>query len=201
MVRVMLGLKPEFARRLGGTSPHNSPGYICGIALGPQGAMVFSRTRRTRVRKYDLDGEYLETILPPSANLPPEKLEGMGYVEYEPGKFAVHGPVARETVADRGDIFGLEEEQPGKLLHIVAGVNARDVQFVAGILDSLPDLLTAVIHPLVVCCHFLPHKFSRLIRFTMTLQMMSFSVGLLSAINNVSATRALSARRLPPSAR
>jgi len=45
------------------------------------------------------------------------------------------------------------------------------------------------------------YRFSRLMRFTTTLQIVSFSAGLLSAMSRVRATKALSANRLEPSLR
>ncbi len=103
-VRVMLGLKPEFDKRLGGTSPHNIPGYVWGIAIGPDGAYVFGQGtsghgHRT-LRKFNLDGAYVGTLIPPPANLPESKLAGLSYVEYEPGKRALHGADITELSRD-----------------------------------------------------------------------------------------------------
>lgn len=117
-VRVMLGLKPVFDKRLGGRSPHNLPGYVCGIAVGPEGAVVLSKYWRLHARKFDLDGEYLMSLWPPPANLPESKLAGMGYVEYEPGRKALQSPELYDTVSDRGWMFwgadhgGLGDVQP-----------------------------------------------------------------------------------------
>jgi hypothetical protein len=41
-VRVMLGLKPTFDKRLGGTSPYDIPARIQGIAVDEDGVYVFS---------------------------------------------------------------------------------------------------------------------------------------------------------------
>ncbi len=94
-VRVMLGLKPTWDKRLGGTSPKNMPGYVWGIAAGPDGAYVFSKGGGTHgrlvLRKFDHDGDYVMSMIPPAANMPWEKLEGMAYVEYEPGAKSLLG--------------------------------------------------------------------------------------------------------------
>jgi hypothetical protein len=57
------------------------------------------------LRKFDREGKYLGVLYPPPANMPESRLEGMGYVEYEPGKRAVHGPNIYESVANRGHIM------------------------------------------------------------------------------------------------
>jgi hypothetical protein len=102
----MLGLKPEFDKRLGGSSPKNFPGFVGGIAIGPDGGYVLIKgpgaKGHTKIRHFDHDGKYVKCVAPPPANMPHEKLTGLGYVEYEPGKRAVHGPVAYQTTADRG---------------------------------------------------------------------------------------------------
>jgi len=94
-VRVMLGLKPVFDKLLGGSSPHNLPGYVAGMAAFPEGIIVFVRgmgqAAHITVRHFDRDGEYVRTVFPPPANLPQEKLGGMTWIEYEPGKKALHG--------------------------------------------------------------------------------------------------------------
>jgi hypothetical protein len=64
-VRVMLGLKPVFDKRLGGTSGKSMPGYVAGIALGPDGAYVFAQGTSSKshgvIRKFDHDGNYVIT--------------------------------------------------------------------------------------------------------------------------------------------
>lgn len=96
-IKVSLGLKPIFEKLLGGTSPKNIPGIVFGIVVGPDGGYVFSKGGGafgvTRIRKFDRDGGYVQALTPPPTSLPESKLGGMGYVEYEPGKRAVHGPV------------------------------------------------------------------------------------------------------------
>jgi hypothetical protein len=138
-MRVMLGLKPEFDKRLGGTSPHNLPGYACGIAVGPEGAMVFSLARRIRIRAYDHDGEYLRSVLPPPADLPEEQYAGMGFVEYEPGKKALHGPEARETVASLGNLVQLNGDGWGNAQPAMHGGRAY-------LLTSTPRLAPTLLH-------------------------------------------------------
>jgi hypothetical protein len=105
-VRVMLGLKPEFEKLLGGCSGKNLPGYVVGIAIGPRGAYVFTfgtggKSCSAAIRRFDHDGNYVSSLIPPPANMSEEKLKGLAYVEYEPGKRTVHGPDIYETVADR----------------------------------------------------------------------------------------------------
>ncbi len=93
--RIRLGLKPVFDKRLGGTSGKNIPGMILGIAAGPDGVYVFNQPglfAHTTIRKFDHDGDYVCSLTPPPKDLPESKLAGMGYVEYEKGKKAIHGP-------------------------------------------------------------------------------------------------------------
>ncbi len=95
-VRVRLGLKPVFDKRLGGSSPRNLPGYVSGLAVGPDGVIIICRGlwsgfSHATIRKFDREGKYVGVLVPPPSDLPEEKLAGMGYVEYEPGKRAVHG--------------------------------------------------------------------------------------------------------------
>ncbi len=101
-VRVMLGLKPEFDKCLGDTNPKNLPGYVFGIAAAPDGVYVLSRGAGSKghgvVRKFDHDGNYAAAICPPPADIPVEKLKGLCYVEYEPGKRALHGPNLHDSV-------------------------------------------------------------------------------------------------------
>jgi hypothetical protein len=95
-VKVSLGLKPEFDRLLGPTSPKALPGYVWGIAADKDGVYVFNmgvQRGHVNCRRFDHDAKYVGTLWPPSANLPPEKLGGMGYVEYAPGKRAVQAPI------------------------------------------------------------------------------------------------------------
>ncbi len=94
-VRVRLGLKPTFDKRIGGASGHNLPGYVWGIAIGPDAAYVFGHGTKGHghrtLRKFDRDGGYVQSLMPPPANLLESKLGGLSYVEYEKGKRAVHG--------------------------------------------------------------------------------------------------------------
>jgi len=95
-VRVMLGLNPVFDKLLGCTHPKNLPGFVWGMTADKDGVYVIvnglGRGHYT-CRQFDHDANYVKTVYPPPANLPPEKLGGMGYVEYEPGKRAVHAPI------------------------------------------------------------------------------------------------------------
>lgn len=93
-VRVMLGLKPEFDKRLGGTSGNNLPGFVWGLAIGEDGAYVFvhgNHRGHLFIRKFDHDGKYIHSLAPPPANLPESKMNGRAFIEYEPGKRAPHG--------------------------------------------------------------------------------------------------------------
>ncbi|MBM4038429.1 MAG: hypothetical protein FJ290_07935 [Planctomycetes bacterium] len=95
-VRVMLGLKPEFDKLLGPTDPKALPGHIWGIAADADGVYVFVASGgRTHIscRQFDHDAKYVKEVYPPPAALPPEKLGGMGYIEYEPGRRAIQAPI------------------------------------------------------------------------------------------------------------
>jgi hypothetical protein len=100
-VRVMLGLKPEFDKRLGGTSAKNLPGGVGGLAAGPDGVYVFMMPgmfSHGSIRKFDHDGNYVHSLTPPPADLPENKLGGMGFVEYESGKRAMLGPDLTDSI-------------------------------------------------------------------------------------------------------
>jgi len=105
-VRVMLGLKPEFDKLLGDAGPTSIPGYVWGLACDPQGVYVFYKGPGSHghvgLRKYDREGHYLATLVPPAANLPEEKLAGWSYVEYEPGRKAVQGVDGHDSFARDG---------------------------------------------------------------------------------------------------
>lgn len=95
-VKVALGLKPEFDKFVGSTHPKNLAGYVWGLAASPEGVFVFIAGRgegHITCRKFDHDARYMATVWPPPAGLPPEKLGGMGYIEYEPGKKALQAPL------------------------------------------------------------------------------------------------------------
>ncbi len=104
--QIRLGLKPVFDKRLGGTSGKNIPGYIFGIAIGPDGAYVFIKGygshSHVTIRKHDRDGNYLVSLTPPSVRMDQSKLNGLSFVEYEEGKRAVHGVDRHETIARDG---------------------------------------------------------------------------------------------------
>ncbi len=102
-VRVMLGLKPEFDKRLGGTSSYNIPGYVWGLAVNEEAAYVFVLGHHIGLRKYDREGRYLRSLLPPPADLPAGKLGGLTFIEHEPGARALHGPDINATVWGYGD--------------------------------------------------------------------------------------------------
>ncbi len=94
-VRVSLGLKPEFDQLLGTGTPYNLPGVVNAVTASPQGVYVFvygigSRGHYT-IREFDHDGRYVKTVFPPPANLLQERLGGLWFVEYEPGKRSLIG--------------------------------------------------------------------------------------------------------------
>jgi hypothetical protein len=108
-VRVQLGLKPVYERLLGGADPHTLPGVVIGVAVTEEGGFVVSRGSgghaHAVLRRFDRDGNYVRTLTPPPSDLPWDRLQGCGYIEYEPGKRALHGPKVLETMA--GDGFWL----------------------------------------------------------------------------------------------
>lgn len=96
-VRVMLGLKPTFEKLLGATNPKNLPGVVIALVAGPDGAYVFCKGQgafgHASIRKFDHDGNYVQSLVPPPTSLPEEKVAGMGCIEYEPGRRTVFGPI------------------------------------------------------------------------------------------------------------
>ncbi len=101
-VRVMLGVEPELDKWIGATDPHNLPGRNLGLVVDATGAYIMTMGTRTKlyIRKFDRDGNYLQSIVPPSSTIPESRLAGMGYVEYEQGKRALHGTSVYQTTAD-----------------------------------------------------------------------------------------------------
>ncbi len=92
-VRVRLGLKPVLDRRLGVTNPKSIPGGVWGLCADETGVYVIAGVDGIRgVRKFDRAGNYVRTLFPPPAGTPPEKLEGLDFVEYEPGRRALQTP-------------------------------------------------------------------------------------------------------------
>ena len=108
-LKVSLGLKPEFDKHIGGTSGNNLPGYVWGMAIDKDGVYLMIQGsishQHMTIRKFDHDGKYIQSLTPAPANLPESKLKGLGYIEYEPGKRAVHGALVRETVEVDGLVF------------------------------------------------------------------------------------------------
>jgi hypothetical protein len=105
-VRVMLGLKPEFDKLLGDGGHKNLPGYIWGLACNAEGAYVFYKGRGTHghvgAKRFDRDGNYVSTLVPPPANMPEAKLAGWSFVEYERGQKALQGADGHDSVARDG---------------------------------------------------------------------------------------------------
>ncbi|MBA4387775.1 MAG: hypothetical protein C0404_07330, partial [Verrucomicrobia bacterium] len=116
-VRVSLGLKPEFDRRLGGTSPKNFGGFVFGLSMTEEAVYVFYKGQgahgRADMRKFDRNGNYIASLTPPPANTSEEKLGGYGYIEYEKGVKAIHAPSLLQATALNG--------------FILPGVNAKGV--------------------------------------------------------------------------
>ncbi|MFC1672325.1 hypothetical protein ACFL01_04240, partial [Planctomycetota bacterium] len=106
-VKVMLGLKPVFDKRLGDTNPKNLPGFVGGIAAGKEGVFLFVKGTGSHggvtVRKFDHDGKYVAEVFPPRGDRPLEKYKGMSFIEYEPGKRTLHARDLHGSVA--GDAF------------------------------------------------------------------------------------------------
>ncbi|MBA4387364.1 MAG: hypothetical protein C0404_05245 [Verrucomicrobia bacterium] len=113
-VRVTLGLKPVFDKRIAGESPYNIAGAIFGISCDSEGVYIMSKGRRGRllVRKFGHDIKYASSLVPPPANIPEEKLKGMGYVEYEPGKKAIHNRGLYSTCGDHGHYASMDGKRP-----------------------------------------------------------------------------------------
>ncbi len=105
-LRVRLGLKPVFDKSLGGVSPYRIPmKRIFGMAAGSDAIYVLSASKGPcfYLRKFDRDGNYVASLVPPPANLPEEKLAGSGYVEYEPGKKALQAHAVNDSVSVGGN--------------------------------------------------------------------------------------------------
>ncbi len=113
-IRVMLGLKPTFDKRLGGTSPKNLPGKVWGLALDERGAYLVigdgGGFSHKSVRMFDRDGKYIKVLYPPPAGTPLNQLEGSGFVEYEAGQRAWHGPDLYWAIAGNGLVFSKEAD-------------------------------------------------------------------------------------------
>ncbi|MFC1671927.1 hypothetical protein ACFL01_02205, partial [Planctomycetota bacterium] len=113
-VRVQLGFKPEFDKLLLGKGMKSLTPWVWGIAIGPDGAYVFTKASggggpgtdgHVKCRKFDRDGNYVLSLFPPPANMPQEKLGGYGFIEYEPGVRAVHGVGIGDAISDRSHVF------------------------------------------------------------------------------------------------
>jgi hypothetical protein len=111
-VKVSLGLKPVFDKLLGSTDPRNIPGAVVGIAVAEDGVYVLARGvngvsshAHAYLRKFDHDGNYIQSLVPPPADLPWKRLTGMGWVEYEPGKKSLQAPIAWSSLRGNGKNF------------------------------------------------------------------------------------------------
>ncbi len=124
-VRVSLGLNPTFDKRLGGTSPKNLPGYVWGIAIDSEGAYVFIKGPgcfgHVSVRRFDHDGNYVATMIPPPVNMPEEKLGGLTFIEYEKGTRAVHGVDLDQVARDNHFLLEINGKSIAECQPAVAG--------------------------------------------------------------------------------
>ncbi len=134
-VRVMLGLKPVFHGLFGTTDPRNLPISILGFGADKEGVYVFTLGFTSfghgQLRKFDHDGNYLRSIVPPPSGLPESKLGGRTYIEYEPGRKAHHGPRVKEDLGFAG--------------HAVSGLGH-------GVFDHHPSLQAAVVNGRIYFC-------------------------------------------------
>ncbi|MBA4387139.1 MAG: hypothetical protein C0404_04100 [Verrucomicrobia bacterium] len=139
-VRVSLGLKPEFDKLLADYGPHCLPPLVFGIAVDENGGYVFAKAMSPHthaiIRHYDRDGQYVGQLTPPPANIPPEKLGGVGSVEYESGKRAIHGPDIFQMATDAFYIGAVSGKRVAILQPVVMG--GRIYYANGGGLDILP---------------------------------------------------------------
>jgi hypothetical protein len=108
-VRVQLGLNPVFDKQLGGKSPYLMPGQPFGLAAAESGIYVLSAGpgagSKVFVRKFDHDGKYVESLVPPPSRLPESRLQGLCWIEYEKGKRALHAHKLYESLGGWGNQF------------------------------------------------------------------------------------------------
>ncbi|MBA4389187.1 MAG: hypothetical protein C0404_14535 [Verrucomicrobia bacterium] len=149
-IRVMLGLKPEFDKLLGDGGPKNLPGYVWGIACDAKGAYVFYKGQGSHghvgIKKFDRDGNYTGTLVPPPASMPEEKLAGWSYVEYEQGKKALQGPDGHDSFARDG--FILPEVNGKKTADCQPGIYGDRLFFSSAgtsVAGTAPSLLYSVL--------------------------------------------------------
>ncbi len=118
--QVSLGMKLDFHRFLGGASPYNVPGMPFGLAVDEKYAYVMNAGKGFRIylRRYDHDGNYVSTLVPPPAAMPEAKLAGKCYVEYEPGKKALQSTDLYQSVSDSGTYLAMGDG--GALRDLVA---------------------------------------------------------------------------------
>jgi hypothetical protein len=107
-VKVSLGLKPTFEKLIADSGPKNLPGYVFSILISSEAAYVCIKgkggTGHVSVRKFTREGKYIAALTPPPANMPLSKCGGYTQIEYEPGRYALHG-YQLNTVYDLGTVI------------------------------------------------------------------------------------------------
>jgi len=86
-VRVRLGLKPQFDRILGWRG--EALGHVAGLTVAADGRLYVLSTgfkRPTSVHVLTRSGKYLKTIMPYPANLPEERVKGLGLIRLADGR-------------------------------------------------------------------------------------------------------------------
>lgn len=94
-VRVGLGLKPTYDRALGWMG--EAIGGVSSVAVDEKGlAYVLTNgeaKKPSSVHVFSREGKYLKTIMPYPANLPIERVKGLGHIEVSPNE---HAPIIRD---------------------------------------------------------------------------------------------------------
>jgi sugar lactone lactonase YvrE len=128
-VRVRLGLKPAFDRILGwrgealGSSENHNTGIV-GMAVDAAGrcyALQSGSKKPTNMYVLDRSGKYLKSILPYPANLPREKVGGLGLLEISAGRCV---PIIRHPIS-----FAIYPGCYG-MMHGINGVPAQTMALV-----------------------------------------------------------------------
>ncbi len=128
-VRVGLGLKPKFDRVLGwkgeaiGSSENHNTGVV-GMAVDENGhcyALQSGSKKPTNMYVLDRSGKYLKSIIPYPANLPHDRVKGLGLLEVSSGK---HVPIIRHPV-----MFALYPDAYG-MSHGINGVPSQTMAIV-----------------------------------------------------------------------
>ncbi len=104
LVRVSLGLKPQFERTLL-WSPHRRFGSMPLVTAGPEGVYVYDGRGVDFVRKYDHRGDYASSVYPfPREKL--EQIEGLNWYDFPHGeRLARKGGLYQLTLLTSGENF------------------------------------------------------------------------------------------------